>query len=106
VSPHISGALVRAIQSPAEVPKEPLSIRERQVLQLVAEGKTSKEVAKTLGISRKTVESHRTRIMEKLAIHDMPGLIRYAIRRGLITPCFIAALMAFQLPGTPGFWLA
>src|SRR5262249_60701492 len=61
----------------------PLSARERQVLQLVAEGKTTKEIAYTLGISFKTAESHRTRIMSKLNIHETAGLVRYAIRNRL-----------------------
>ncbi len=63
---------------------QPLSARERQVLQLVAEGKTTKEIAYTLGISFKTAESHRTRIMAKLGIHETAGLVRYAIRNRLI----------------------
>jgi DNA-binding NarL/FixJ family response regulator len=63
-----------------------LSPRERQVLQLVAEGKTTKEVANLLGVSTKTAESHRTRIMAKLDIHETAGLVRYAIRNGIIQP--------------------
>ena len=63
-----------------------LSPRERQVLQLVAEGKTTKEVASLLGVSVKTAESHRTRIMSKLDIHETAGLVRYAIRNGIIQP--------------------
>jgi two-component system, NarL family, response regulator NreC len=62
----------------------PLSTREREVLQLIAEGRTSKEVAALLGISATTVKSHRNHIMEKLDIHDKAGLTRYAIRIGLI----------------------
>jgi DNA-binding NarL/FixJ family response regulator len=62
----------------------PLSTREREVLQLIAEGHTSKEVAALLGISATTVKSHRNHIMEKLDIHDKAGLTRYAIRIGLI----------------------
>ncbi|MBD0370270.1 MAG: response regulator transcription factor [Pyrinomonadaceae bacterium] len=62
----------------------PLSTREREVLQLIAEGRTSKEVASLLGISATTVKSHRNHIMEKLDIHDKAGLTRYAIRIGLI----------------------
>jgi two-component system, NarL family, response regulator NreC len=62
----------------------PLSTREREVLQLIAEGCTSKEVARQLGISATTVKSHRNHIMEKLNIHDKAGLTRYAIRIGLI----------------------
>ncbi len=83
LSPQVSGALVKAFLSKTELPRDPLSPRERQVLQLVAEGKTSKEVASQLGISLKTAESHRARIMEKLDIHDTAGLVRYALRRGL-----------------------
>lgn len=62
----------------------PLSPREREVLQLIAEGRTSKEVAALLGISPTTVKSHRNHIMEKLNIHGKAGLTRYAIRIGLI----------------------
>lgn len=62
----------------------PLSAREREVLQLIAEGRTSKEVASLLGISATTVKSHRNHIMEKLDIHDKASLTRYAIRIGLI----------------------
>ena len=63
-----------------------LSPRERQVLQLVAEGKTTKEVASLLGVSVKTAETHRTRVMAKLEIHETAGLVRYAIRNGIIQP--------------------
>ena len=62
----------------------PLSPREREVLQLVAEGKTTKEVAAALGISFKTAETHRAHIMTKLDIHETAGLVRYAIRSRLI----------------------
>jgi len=61
-----------------------LSLRQRQVLQLVAEGKTSKEIATLLQITAKTADSHRNNIMEKLDVHGTAGLVRYAIRRGLI----------------------
>ena len=57
-----------------------------QILQLLAEGKSTKETAGLLGISGKTVESHRQRIMAKLDIHDVAGLVRHAIRRGLVQP--------------------
>jgi two-component system response regulator NreC len=56
------------------------------VLQLVAEGKTTKEIAQVLGLSVKTAETHRTKIMRKLEIHETAGLVRYAIRRGLVQP--------------------
>jgi len=70
--------------SKAELPADPLTSRERQVLQLVGEGKSTKEVATLLGISIKTAESHRTRLMRKLDIHETASLVRYAIRRGLL----------------------
>ncbi|HUI42035.1 MAG TPA: response regulator transcription factor [Terriglobia bacterium] len=63
-----------------------LTPRERQVLQLVAEGKSTKEVASILGISVKTADSHRSRIMQKLDIHDTATLVRYAVRTGMVQP--------------------
>lgn len=84
LSPEISRALVQAYQAGATAVPEPLSPRERQVLQLIAEGRTTKEAAALLHISTKTAETHRTRIMEKLGIHETAGLVRYAIRRGVI----------------------
>jgi DNA-binding NarL/FixJ family response regulator len=84
LSPTIARTVVQAFLTGAEVPTDPLSARERQVLQLVAEGHTTKEIAAELGISVKTAESHRSNIMEKLHIHDTAGLVRYAIRCGLV----------------------
>jgi len=86
LSPGISGAIVDAYLAKTDFPPDPLTPREREVLQLVAEGKTTKEVASILGVSVKTAESHRTRLMEKLDIHDTAGLVRYAIRRGVVQP--------------------
>jgi len=86
LSPIISRAVVEAFLSRAPVPTDPLTSRERQVLQLVGEGKSSKEIAVILGISIKTAESHRTRLMRKLDIHELASLVRYAIRRGLVQP--------------------
>lgn len=86
LSPGISRALVEAYLAKSELPPDPLTPREREVLQLVAEGKTTKEAAAVLGVSVKTAESHRTRIMEKLDIHETASLVRYAIRRGLVQP--------------------
>jgi two-component system, NarL family, response regulator NreC len=83
LSPGISQVVVSAFLAKTEVPIDPLTPREHQVIQLVAEGKTTKEIASLLGISIKTAESHRGHIMEKLEIHDTAGLVRYAIRRGL-----------------------
>ncbi|HWG38840.1 MAG TPA: response regulator transcription factor [Terriglobales bacterium] len=86
LSSDISATVVRAYLTKAEPAPEVLGSRERQVLQLVAEGKTTKEIAGLLGISPKTAESHRGHIMEKLAVHNTAGLVRYAIRRGMIQP--------------------
>lgn len=86
LSPGISEAVVQAFLAKADVPPDPLTSREREVLQLVAEGKSTKEVAQLLGISFKTAESHRTRIMKKTNIHETAGLVRYAVRRGLVQP--------------------
>lgn len=82
--PSVSGAVVDAYLAKRQHSTDPLTSRERQVLQLVGEGKSSKEVANLLGISIKTAESHRSRIMQKLDIHETASLVRYAIRRGLI----------------------
>jgi len=84
LSPSVSGAVVQAYLAKSELPFDPLTGRERQVLQLVAEGKTTKEIAVILGVSVKTAEFHRSKLMEKLDIHSTAGLVRYAIRRGLV----------------------
>jgi DNA-binding NarL/FixJ family response regulator len=84
LSPGISRTVLDGYLAGRAVSNDPLSAREREVLQLVAEGKTTKEVASLLGISTSTAESHRTNIMEKLDIHDTAGLVRYAIRHGVI----------------------
>lgn len=86
LSPGVSRAVVEAYLSKTELSSDSLTPRERQVLQLVAEGKTTKEVAVVLGVSVKTAESHRTRLMEKLDIHETASLVRYAVRIGLIQP--------------------
>jgi len=86
LSPSISRTVAEVFLSKTGFVEDPLTARERQVLQLIGEGKSSKEVANVLGISMKTVESHRTRLMQKLDIHDVASLVRYAIRRGLVVP--------------------
>ncbi|PYN02135.1 MAG: DNA-binding response regulator [Candidatus Rokuibacteriota bacterium] len=86
LSPGVSQTVVQAFLSKAVMPRDPLTSREREVLQLVAEGKSTKEIAQLLAISFKTAESHRTRIMKKTDIHETAGLVRYAVRRGLIQP--------------------
>jgi DNA-binding CsgD family transcriptional regulator len=67
----------------ARDPLQQLTERERQVLRLTVEGKSSAASAKSLGLSPKTVESYRSRLMRKLEIHDTPGLVKFAIRYGL-----------------------
>ena len=86
LSPHISRAVVDAYLSKTGNAPDPLTSRERQVLQLVGEGKSTKEVGQVLGISAKTAESHRARLMRKLDIHETASLVRYAIRSGLVEP--------------------
>jgi DNA-binding NarL/FixJ family response regulator len=86
LSPQISGAVVDAYLSKTLDAPDPLSGRERQVLQLVGEGKSTKDIAVHLGISVKTAESHRARLMKKLDIHETASLVRYAIRTGIIQP--------------------
>ena len=86
LSPAISEIVQRGWRDKAKLVRDPLTPRGTEVLRLVAEGKTTKEIAQVLGLSVKTAESHRTRIMERLEIHDTAGLVRYAIRRGLIQP--------------------
>lgn len=86
LSPGVSTAVVQAFRSKSKKPTDPLTTRERQVLQLIAEGKSTKDVASMLGISVKTAESHRTRLMSKLDIHETASLVRYAVRRGLVRP--------------------
>jgi DNA-binding NarL/FixJ family response regulator len=67
-------------------PTDILTPRQREILQLIAEGKSTKEIARVLGISGKTVETHRTLLMERLEIYDIPGLVRCAMRMGLVPP--------------------
>jgi len=86
LSPKVSRMVVSAYVSGADTAADPLTARERVVLQLIAEGKTTKDIAATLNLTVKTAESYRARLMEKLDIHDTAGLVRYAIRRGVITP--------------------
>jgi DNA-binding NarL/FixJ family response regulator len=66
-------------------PIEQLTSRQREIVQMIAEGKNTKEIASTLEISVKTVEAHRLQLMARLDIHDVPGLVRYAIRSGLVS---------------------
>ena len=86
LSPGISESVVNAALANNPVALDPLTQRERQVLQLIGEGKTNKEIAQQLGMSVKTVESHRANLMKKLAVHETAGLVRHAIKIGLIQP--------------------
>jgi two-component system, NarL family, response regulator NreC len=86
LSPKISKAVVRAYLNNTDAPNGKLSARERQVLQLVSEGHSTKKVAALLGISVKTADTHRNKVMLKLDIHQTAGLVRYAVRNGLIEP--------------------
>jgi len=85
LSPRVAGAVVDSLgaQRPAA---SPLGGREREVVQLIGEGKTSKEIAQVLRISTGTVEAHRRNIMKKLDLHSIAELTKYAIRHGLTTP--------------------
>jgi DNA-binding NarL/FixJ family response regulator len=88
LSPSVSRTVVESYLQRAageEGPIEQLTARQREVLQLIAEGKNTKEIASTLEISVKTVEAHRLQLMARLDIHDVPGLVRYAIRSGLVS---------------------
>ena len=86
LSPQVSRPLIDEYvrRTNASRPGENLSSRQRQVLQLIVEGKTTKQVALELGISVKTVETHRAQLMDRLNIHDVAGLVRYAIKRCLV----------------------
>ena len=86
LSPRVSRTVVTAYLSHSDLPSDPLTSREREVLQRIAEGETTKEIAWRLGLSVKTVESHRSRLMHKLDIHETATLVRYAVRRGLSHP--------------------
>jgi DNA-binding NarL/FixJ family response regulator len=91
LSPELAGSLVEDFVGRAREGEDGrllgvLSAREREVLKLVAEGHTNSEVAKLLSISVKTVQTHRAHAMEKLGLHERTGLVRYAIRTGLIEP--------------------
>ncbi|MSU60929.1 MAG: response regulator transcription factor [Pedosphaera sp.] len=88
LSPAISRVLVDKLLTqtqPGATSAPVLTPRQREILQLLAEGKFAKEIAFQLHLSVKTVETHRAQLMERLNIHDVPGLVRYAIRTGLIS---------------------
>jgi len=91
VSPRISGAVMQSLArnlrgEEVGAAGAALSPRQRQVLQLIAEGRNTREIAEQLHVSVKTVETHRAELMRRLDIHDVAGLTRYAIRAGLVSP--------------------
>lgn len=88
LTPAVSKQVVQNYLHPREMKTSPiqeLTPRQREVLQLVAEGHSTKDIAQKLNLSAKTVDTHRTELMQRLDIHDIAGLVRYAIRIGLIS---------------------
>lgn len=89
LSPAISRTVVDGYLRASGTESDPLvnlTARQREILQLIAEGRSTKEIAADLDVSVKTVETHRAQLMDRLDIHDVPGLVRFAIRTGLISP--------------------
>jgi DNA-binding NarL/FixJ family response regulator len=88
LDPEIAREALEGVGPPAEAaardPYDALTEREKQVLKLVAEGGSSKDVAQVLGMSVKTAMTHREHLMEKLGLHNRTDLIRFAVRRGVI----------------------
>lgn len=86
--PHAARVLAERMREPGEPPADPyagLTVREREVFHLVVEGRTTKEIASELGISAKTAENHRTRMMGKLGCHGVADVVRYAAKKGLLS---------------------
>jgi DNA-binding NarL/FixJ family response regulator len=89
LSPAISQQVLEGLVEGRPLEADPLAgipARQREILQLIAEGKNTKEIAVLLGVGVKTVETHRARLMDRLDIHDVAGLVRFAIRAGLVSP--------------------
>ena len=84
ISPAVSDAVLNDYRRHVTNPIDLLSSREREVLQMIAEGKTNKEIASVLNLSVYTVDAHRGRIMEKLNLHSVNELVRFAVRNGLV----------------------
>jgi two-component system, NarL family, response regulator NreC len=85
LSPRVADVMIEAGVDDKDDLLSKLSMREREVLQLLAEGNTGAEIAQRLSLSQKTVETYRARLVEKLGIRDLPGLVRFAIQRGIVT---------------------
>jgi DNA-binding NarL/FixJ family response regulator len=89
VSPAVAGPLIDTLASSAssrDADRQLLTTREREILQLIAEGLSSKEIAVELGVATKTVDAHRSKMMGKLGIHKVSSLVRFAVREGLVCP--------------------
>jgi DNA-binding NarL/FixJ family response regulator len=86
LTPGVSGHVIRndVNRLPGKGPLDRLTPRQREILQLIAEGKSTKETARWLSVSPKTVETHRYQLMDRLGIHDIPGLVRFAVRVGVV----------------------
>lgn len=85
ISPDISDALLQRVSREEPDLYETLTTRERQVLHLIAEGKTNRQLAGVLGLSIKTVDTHRSHLMRKLDIHDQTALVKYALKKGIVS---------------------
>ena len=84
--PSVASLLRAVVTNPGAAPSgDMLTVREREILQLVAESHTTKEIAAKLAISAKTVDNHRTNLMRKLNLHDVAGLTRYALEQGIVS---------------------
>ena len=86
VSRYVVEDYVRQTGADRQTPLDRLTPRQREILQLIAEGNTTKAIATKLGLSVKTVETHRAQLMERLEVHDVASLVRLAIRLGLVPP--------------------
>lgn len=85
LGPGISRSVLERVASGEPAPYDRLTTRERQVLQLIAESKTNRQIAQELSLAVKTVDTHRMRLMRKLDIHDQTTLVKFAVRRGIVT---------------------
>ena len=88
VSKHVVDRYLQRVNNTTERASEPtrLTVRQREILQLIAEGHTTKQIAGLLHLSTKTVETHRSQLMDRLGIRHIAGLVRYAVRTGLVAP--------------------
>ncbi len=86
LTPAVAKQVIAGVGSGGAVDRRRLTPRQRETLQLIAEGHSTKTIAHKLGVSVKTVETHRAQLMERLDIHDVAGLVRYAIRAKLVLP--------------------